>query len=314
MEPLIIVRRFPYEEPYHTHLEFAVSNGTFGGNTDIYCGVHELKEIGDALQKFPAKIGDEYRYEYGSENPENPFYRYFVLRVYTIDSVGHCAIQFIINLNTDEPNEGICRFSISVEAASINRLGKLFEEFSKLEHLEFRWSLKETELFEEYQLSDVPSTVASPGRIPRYFPATPLGNPKTHSGWDPIAHAEKMRKSTWDVSAFFLIDSLNAFSKCTQWLSLLKPYNMPDMEHSQYFNDVREIYESSREVMNFDYDFELFWENREFPAKLRCHFVDKRKYEIELWLPGVIANEVADKFKDGREGFFCAFMPPAFYD
>ena len=138
--------------------------------------------------------------------------------------------------------------------------------------------------------------------------------PTAQSRWDPIAHAEKMRKSTWDVSAFFLIDSLNALSKCTQWLSLLKSYNTPDMEHSQYFIDVREIYQSGKEVINFDYDFELIWENKSFPAKLRCHFVEKGKYEIELWLPGVIANDVADKFKDGHEGFWCAFMPPAFYD
>lgn len=134
------------------------------------------------------------------------------------------------------------------------------------------------------------------------------------SGWDPIAYAKEMRKSTSPVSAFFLLDSLEAISKCIQWLSLLKSYNMPGMEHSQYFDDVREIYESGKHIINFDYDFKLYWENKELPALLRCHFVDKGRYEIELWLPGVIANNVADKFKDGCEGFFCAFMPPAFYD
>jgi len=138
--------------------------------------------------------------------------------------------------------------------------------------------------------------------------------PIVQNKWDPIAYAEKMRKSTWAVSAFFLIDSLKAFSRCTQWLSLLKPYNMPEMERSQYFNDVREIFESNKVVINFDYDFGLVWENKEFQAKLRCHFVDKGQYEMELWLPGVLANDVADKFMDGHEGFFCSFMPPAFYD
>ena len=151
MEPLIIVRRYPYEEPYHAHLEFVVSNGDFSGSTDIYCNVEDLKEIGQALQKFPAKVGDEYRYEYGSEQPEDRFYRYFMMRAYTTDSVGHCAVQFIINQNSHEPNEGVCRFSIRVEVASINRLGVLFEKFSELRHLEFRWSPDEAQLLEDYQ-------------------------------------------------------------------------------------------------------------------------------------------------------------------
>lgn len=132
--------------------------------------------------------------------------------------------------------------------------------------------------------------------------------------WDPAAYAERMRKSTYPVSAFFLIDSPEAFSRCKQWLLCLQPYGMPDMEDSQYLKDVRNIYQERKEVINFDHEFNLLWQNEVFPGKLRCHFVDKQQYEIELWLPGTIANEIADKFKDGHEGFFCVFMPPAFYD
>ena len=145
-------------------------------------------------------------------------------------------------------------------------------------------------------------------------PLTPSGGQPMKSGWDPIAYAEKMRKSISPVSAFFLIDSLQAISECEQWLAQLKSYGMPGMEDVQYFRDVREIYESGKCVINFDYEFKLRWENKEFSALLRCHFVAREKYEIELWLPGVLANEIADKLKDGYQGFFCAFMPPAFYD
>lgn len=115
MEQLIVVRRHPYEDPYLIHLEFVVSNGIFGGSTDIYCVVEEMKELGKALQKFPVALGDEYRYEYGSEKPEDRVYRYFLLRAYTTDSVGHCAVQFAINQNSGEPDEGVCRFSIKAE-------------------------------------------------------------------------------------------------------------------------------------------------------------------------------------------------------
>jgi hypothetical protein len=134
------------------------------------------------------------------------------------------------------------------------------------------------------------------------------------SGWDADAYAEQMKRSTRPVSAFFLIDSLDAIETCTRWLEHLTTYNMPHMEDSPYFKQVREIYESEQNVMNVDDSFTLLWESQTYPAGLRCHSVDKGRYEIELWLPGVIANAVADLFADGHKGFFCAFMPPAFYD
>lgn len=154
MNTQIIVKRYPYEEPYHTQIEFIVSNGVFSGRTDIYCNVEDLKEIGKSLQNFPNKIADEYIYEYGSEKPEDRNYRHFWLKVYTVDSLGHCAIQFNINNNTEEPEEGICRFSILAEASAVNNLGKLFEKFSELKHLEFRWSPDEFEIFETHQIEE----------------------------------------------------------------------------------------------------------------------------------------------------------------
>lgn len=147
----IQIRRRPYEEPYHTQLEVAASNGAFSGFTDIYCGVKELGEIGRALRGFPKKIGDEYRYQYGSEDPSDRCYRYFVLRAYTVGPSGHCALQVIMNTNQKEPDEGICRFSIQAEPASVNRLGEAFEKFEELKHLELRWTPSAVELFDEYQ-------------------------------------------------------------------------------------------------------------------------------------------------------------------
>jgi len=154
--------------------------------------------------------------------------------------------------------------------------------------------------------------------IPTPAPAPPVEPKKppvwTKPSWDIGVFTEHNRKSTSLVSAFFLIDSRSAISKCIQWLPLLKSYNMPDMEDSKYFNDVREIYESDKKVINFDYEFKLIWKNQELQAFLRYHFLEQGKYEMELLLPGVIANEMADKFKDGKDGFCCAFMPPMFYD
>jgi hypothetical protein len=140
MDSRILVKRYPYEEPYHLQLEFLVSNGGFCGNTDIYCNADDLKTIGMALKAFPKNVSDEYQYEYGSENPKDRFYRNFVLRAYITDSVGHCAVQIEINNNNSEPYEGKCKFSIQADAASINRLGDRFIRFSELEDYEFEWS------------------------------------------------------------------------------------------------------------------------------------------------------------------------------
>jgi len=133
------VRRLPYEEPYHTQLEISASNGVFSGSTDIYCNVSDLAKIGCALQSFPKSIPDEYKYEYGSSDPAARSYCHFVLRVYTVGSWGHSALQISIKENLKEPEERICLFSIRSEPASINRLGDLFVAFSKLQHFEFKW-------------------------------------------------------------------------------------------------------------------------------------------------------------------------------
>src|SRR3954463_16018943 len=121
MSSYLVVRRHPYEEPFHTQLEFSASNGLFSGTTDIYCNVDDLKEIGERLKNFPTQAGDEFRYEYGAEDPAQRVYRYFLLRAYTIDRAGHCALQMKINNHASEPYEGACTFSIKAEAAAINR-------------------------------------------------------------------------------------------------------------------------------------------------------------------------------------------------
>jgi len=108
---------------------------------DIYCATNDLVEIGHALRNFPSKMPDEYIFEYGTSDPNIKFYRHFKMRVYTVGSVGRCAIQFMVNLNKKEPEEGMVCFSIHpIEPASINKLSDLFLKFSELQDLEFQWS------------------------------------------------------------------------------------------------------------------------------------------------------------------------------
>lgn len=136
----LIVRRRPYEEPYHTELEFEASNGQFSGCARFFCSVEDIGSIGRALVAFPTNANDTYQYAYGSDDPEDKFGHYFCLKFYTVGSLGHCAIQFRANLNSAEPDEGVCTFSIKAEPAAIHRLGLLFLTFGRLEHLELHWS------------------------------------------------------------------------------------------------------------------------------------------------------------------------------
>ena len=141
----VAVARFPYEEPYHTQLRIAASNGEYSGRLDLYCGVNELLEISNALSRFPSKVPDEYYYEYGSEDPAVRFYRYFKLRAYTTDLRGQCALQFTMNLNQSEPTEGRCCFSFQVEPAALQRLAHLFKELHEAPTGEFEWTLASEE-------------------------------------------------------------------------------------------------------------------------------------------------------------------------
>jgi hypothetical protein len=151
--PFLTIQRFPYEEPYHTHIQLTASNGSFGGSVDFYCNVDDFGQIGTALANFPARVGDEYVYERGSEDPADRCYRYVRLRAYTVGRRGDCALQLSMNLNGSEPGEGICRFSIPVEAAALNRLGNLLVRFGELRHLELQWTPAPDGdgLFEEHQ-------------------------------------------------------------------------------------------------------------------------------------------------------------------
>jgi hypothetical protein len=136
----VIVKRFPYEEPHLTQLEIAASNGLFSGTLDLYCGVDDLQKIGAALVAFPSRVPDEYRFEYGSEDPARRSYRHFILRAYTIGLRGQCALQFAMNLNREAPDEGSCRFSLQAEPAQLARLGGLFLRLEAHPHGMFRWT------------------------------------------------------------------------------------------------------------------------------------------------------------------------------
>ena len=97
--PFIIIRRHPYEEPYHLNLVISASNGVMCGTLEYYCNAADVGEMGGKLAAFPEKTGDTYLYELGSPRREDRFAFHFAFRVLTLDSAGHCALQFTMNNN-----------------------------------------------------------------------------------------------------------------------------------------------------------------------------------------------------------------------
>jgi len=152
--PWIKVRRKPTAEPSITHIIIWVSNGLFMGGIDFYCPVNDLHEIGKALKSFPRSVPDEYYYEYGGDDQikEHSWQRYFLMRAFTKDRRGRCAIQVIIDLKQEVPENGYCEFCIHVvEVAQLNRLGNLFHQLYEHERGEFHWNNNSAQIFEDYQ-------------------------------------------------------------------------------------------------------------------------------------------------------------------
>src|SRR5512138_3138067 len=131
MKPFIQIYRYLYEEPYHLNLVMTSSNGRLQGRLEFYVNAEALLEWAKGMEEFPLHAKSVLRWEIGSENPDDRFAFYFRLRLFTVDSVGHCAIQLRFNNNEALPDREISEFCIQVEPSQINRLGRLLREFAK---------------------------------------------------------------------------------------------------------------------------------------------------------------------------------------
>lgn len=138
--PHITIRRYPYEEPYHLNLVISASNGSFAGTLEYYCNADDLGRMGSRLMAFPEGVGDTYSYELGSPRPEDRCAFHLAFRARTLDSSGHCALEFELNNNRQHTDRCSCSFAIRTETAAINRLGRLLMTFGELKHSTLLWS------------------------------------------------------------------------------------------------------------------------------------------------------------------------------
>jgi hypothetical protein len=140
MKPFIQITRYPYEEPYHLQLVMVASNGRQRGKIEYYVNADDLMEIANAMKAFPRHATDVYRYEIGSEKPEDKWAYFVKMRMVTTDSPGRFALHLAFSNNREIPYRESSEFCIPVEAADLSRLSSLFQEFARLKHEVLYWN------------------------------------------------------------------------------------------------------------------------------------------------------------------------------
>ena len=101
-----------------------VWNARFSGRTHTYVGNTALTQLAEIIDGFPASVPDERQYEFGTRDRKYAG-GYCGLRFYTVDSVGHAALDVDI---VDDPGwyaaNHIVKLTIPVVAADIDRFIK----------------------------------------------------------------------------------------------------------------------------------------------------------------------------------------------
>lgn len=128
---------------------------------------------------------------------------------------------------------------------------------------------------------------------------------------------EEARAGTNPVSAFFLLTSEAGIPVLVEKLRTLQRYGITDQQCDAVANLAKELFrrytpaDSFRESVNdlwYDVDGVRCW------GRVQIRNIPGRGFEVELELPGILAETTPALCGDGHTGFWTAFMPPAFYD
>ena len=139
MRPFLNITRQPYEEPYHVNLLVSAGNQTTHAQFEIYANASDLNVAAESLIGFPKTDNDTFMWELGSENKQDRFAFYFRLRVFPFSPTGCCAIEIRFNNNQQPPNQQIVEFCVEAYPSDLDRLGKMFKSFGRLEDLTMEW-------------------------------------------------------------------------------------------------------------------------------------------------------------------------------
>ncbi|MBT4867334.1 MAG: hypothetical protein HON53_19705 [Planctomycetaceae bacterium] len=141
MTSFLNITRIPYEEPHHVRLVVSAGNGSVQGEFEIYANAADLNDAAGALTGFPKTEDDTFVWELGSEDERDRFAFYFRLRVFQYFVAGGCAVELRFNNNRSPPDQQIIEFCIGAHPADLDRLGRLFKTFARLEDPTMEWTV-----------------------------------------------------------------------------------------------------------------------------------------------------------------------------
>jgi hypothetical protein len=135
---ILRITRHPYEEPHCVNLVVQASTDGCSAELEIYANAEDLTRAAEALAAF-LRPDREFKWELGSERPEDRFAFYFLLRVWQVSAGGRCAAGVRFSNNRYPPDRRVAELSWLVDPADVDRLASCFREFSKLSSDTMEW-------------------------------------------------------------------------------------------------------------------------------------------------------------------------------
>ena len=110
-------------------LRLTLENDRYRATEEFYVYPEDLGEFGRRLADFPSSLIDGVTFEVGSKEPKS--YCWVRLRAYVYDAKGHTALEFRFENHADEPLKAAAQFSVALEAATLNELGRGLAEWAQ---------------------------------------------------------------------------------------------------------------------------------------------------------------------------------------
>lgn len=145
--PGIVIRRYPDmdDEPDLTQFEFAATNGASALCVMLYASASCFAEMGSALTAFPRSSSDRWETAFGWQGSAASL----TIRAFTAHGGRTCAIGFEAAVEGNDVVRSAVTFAMESEAAALNRLGHLLNQYARLQHIDLFWSTTGGDLFSD---------------------------------------------------------------------------------------------------------------------------------------------------------------------
>lgn len=109
-------------------VEVFLEGSGYAATQCVYVYPTTLEKFGQQLQSFPSSVSDEAVLEIGSTEANADCW--LKLRAYVFDGCGHSALELSVKKNGAPQVCAQSQFSVLLEVASLNSLGKLIENWA----------------------------------------------------------------------------------------------------------------------------------------------------------------------------------------